>query len=66
VTDETRYASRKFLLACTLLLIATWLLMIDAIGSTMWVDMVKWVFGLYCAGNVGASLADILRPGPKS
>lgn len=62
MTDDRRYASRKFLLACVLILVCTWLLLIESLTAPMWADMIKWLFGLYCAGNVGSSLADILRP----
>ena len=47
------YKSRKFLLAVACILIATGLLLLKSIEGAHWVDVTKWVTGLFMAGNVG-------------
>jgi len=49
--------SRKFLLAVGCITIATGLLLYKNIDGAQWVDVVKWVTGLYMAGNVGEKYA---------
>lgn len=53
--DTTRYASRKFILACFLLLAALGLLIAGLIDPATWERFSTWVLGLYVTGNVGAS-----------
>lgn len=49
--------SRKFILAVSCIAIATGLLLYKSIDGAQWVDVVKWVTGLYMAGNVGEKYA---------
>lgn len=49
--------SRKFMLAVGCIFIATGLLLYKGIDGAQWVDVVKWVTGLYMAGNVGEKYA---------
>lgn len=53
----TRYGSRKFLLAVGCIVIATALLLYTSIDGAQWVDVTKWVTGLFMAGNVGEKYA---------
>ena len=59
--DASRYASRKFLLAVTMLIGAAVALGAGKIDASTWADVSKWVTGLYMAGNVGAWLSNSLR-----
>lgn len=47
------HTSRKFILAVGCITIGTGLLLYKSIDGAQWVDAVKWVTGLYMAGNVG-------------
>lgn len=47
------YTSRKFLLAVGCIVTATGLLLLNNIEGAHWVDVTKWVTGLFMAGNVG-------------
>ena len=49
--------SRKFMLAVGCIAIGTGLLLYTSIDGAQWVDVVKWVTGLYMAGNVGEKYA---------
>lgn len=49
--------SRKFMLAVGCIWIATILLLLKSVDGAQWVDVVKWVTGLYMAGNVGEKYA---------
>lgn len=52
-----RFQSRKFALAAFLLVIALpALLWTGKLDAAEFVDSLKWVFGLYCTGNVLAKL----------
>ena len=51
------YTSRKFLLAVGCIAIATGLLLYKSIDGAQWVDVAKWVTGLFMAGNVGEKYA---------
>lgn len=53
--NESRYASRKFILAAFLLLAALGLLIAGIIDQDTWSGFCTWVLGLYVTGNVGAS-----------
>lgn len=52
---ETRYASRKFLLACAAWLAGVVFFSIGKIDAAQWLSQSAWVLGLYMAGNVGDS-----------
>lgn len=49
---ETRYASRKFLLACAAWLAGVVFFSIGKIDAVQWLSQSAWVLGLYLAGNV--------------
>lgn len=51
------YTSRKFILAVGCIAIATGLLLYKSIDGAQWVDVAKWVTGLFMAGNVGEKYA---------
>jgi hypothetical protein len=53
----SRYRSRKFMLAVGCVAIATGLLLYRSIDGAQWVDVTKWVTGLFMAGNVGEKYA---------
>lgn len=49
--------SRKLLCAAVCLGIATGCLLINVATFQEWGDFIKWIFGLYAAGNVGEHVA---------
>jgi len=49
--------SRKLLSAFVCLVIASICLVIETATFQEWADFVKWIFGLYAAGNVGEHVA---------
>lgn len=51
---DTRFASRKFILAAFLLLAALGLLIAGFIDQDTWQGFCTWVLGLYVTGNVGS------------
>lgn len=51
------HRSRKFILACSSILLATGLLLAGFVDGANWVDVTKWVTGLFMAGNVGEKYA---------
>lgn len=53
--NDTRFASRKFILAAFLLLATLGLLIGKVIDAATWASTSTWVLGLYFTGNVGAS-----------
>jgi hypothetical protein len=61
LVSERRYSSRKFLMACSIIVAGHIALGLDAINSAEWLDLMKWTAGLYFAGNVGTWLTDALR-----
>lgn len=46
-----------------LFLTVTALLLLGMVDSSEWVDFVKWVFGIYAAGNVGEHTASAFKKG---
>lgn len=58
------YKSRKFLLAVACIVIATGLLLNASIEGAHWVDVTKWVTGLFMAGNVGEKVAEKMKAKP--
>lgn len=54
---ESRFASRKFILVCALVLIATGFRIAGLLDSAEWINVATWLAGLYMAGNVGAAVA---------
>lgn len=52
-----RWASRKFVMACSIIAAGHVALWHRAIGPAEWLELMKWVCGLYLAGNVGATAA---------
>ena len=59
---DTRYASRKFILAAFVLLAALGLLIGKVIDADTWASVSTWVLGLYFTGNVGAALVQKVKP----
>ena len=51
------YTSRKFIVAGGCILIATGLLLNANLEGAHWVEVTKWVTGLFMAGNVGEKYA---------
>ena len=47
-------SSRKLYYACALSTISTFLLVADYTSETTWLELNKWVFGLYATGNVAS------------
>lgn len=60
--NDTRFASRKFILACVIVLIATGFRIAGLLDSAEWINVSTWLAGLYMAGNVGA--AAVTKPKP--
>lgn len=56
--NDTRYASRKFILAAFLQLAALGLLIAAKIDAATWKDFSVTVLMLYMAGNVGAAFVE--------
>jgi hypothetical protein len=54
---DRRFKSRKFGIACAVLISATGLLIAGQIDAGQWVEIVKWDVGLYMAGNIGDTWA---------
>ena len=51
--SDTRYASRKFVIACASLLAAWIAFPVGLITSDQVLNFTQWVVGLYLAANVG-------------
>lgn len=64
VTEESRYASRKFILAVMALTMAFLLLLGDFIAAAGFLDLVKWTLGLYFTANVGQKAAQAIADAP--
>ena len=47
-----RIGGRRWLTAVGLMLLAAALLVVARIDGAQWVDLVKWVFGIYAGANV--------------
>lgn len=56
-----RIASRKFLLAVSVLTLAAWLLLTGRIEDKVWSELTIYTLGLYFAGNVGTWFADAIK-----
>jgi hypothetical protein len=60
---DSRYASRKFILAAFLLVAALALLVLGKIDQATWERFCTWVLGLYITGNVGTyAVAKVAEP----
>ena len=55
--------SRKFIAALALFVAATAFVFTDHTDFTGWADMMKWIFGIYVGGNVGAHTAAKVKIG---
>ena len=53
--------SRKLLCAIALFIVATVFVFIGQTDFQGWSDFVKWVFGIYAAGNVGEHTANNIK-----
>lgn len=56
-----KWESRKVLVALLVILLATLLCAFGKVGDTVWGDVVKWITGLYMAGNVGSAAVELLK-----
>ena len=54
---DSSFKSRKLLCALALFIAATVFVFIGQTDFQGWSDFVKWVFGIYAAGNVGEHVA---------
>ena len=50
---DTRYASRKFILASVAFLAGVAFFALGKIDAAQWLTQSAWVLGLYMVGNVG-------------
>ena len=55
MTTDSHFASRKFVIACVIVVIATGFRIADLLSSAEWMNTVTWICGLYMAGNVGTA-----------
>jgi hypothetical protein len=51
--NDTRYASRKFVLACATFLAGVTFYALGKMTSPEWLSYSQWILGLYLAANVG-------------
>ena len=51
IASDTRFASRKFIVTCIVLIISTTLILNKYIDASVFADISKWVLGLYMTGN---------------
>lgn len=49
--------SRKALMAVLLIIGATVLVALGDMSVDQWIDIIKWLYGLFVAGNVGSKVA---------
>jgi len=57
------FKSRKLLCAIALFIVATVFVFIGQTDFQGWSDFIKWVFGIYAAGNVGEHTANNIKIG---
>ncbi len=57
----SRFASRKFLLTIAVLVTAAVYRETGTLSQELWVDLTKWVLGMYFAGNVGTWAVDAIK-----
>lgn len=55
------YGGRRWLTTVGIILIATGLRIAELIGDALWVDVVKWVFGIFATGNVGQRVVEAAK-----
>ena len=55
--------SRKFIAAIVLFIASTTFVFTGDTEFSGWADMMKWVFGIYAAGNVGEHTANKIKIG---
>ena len=53
--------SRKALVAVLLIIVATVLVALGDMSVDQWIDIIKWLYGLFVAGNVGSKVAKNLQ-----
>lgn len=56
-----KFKSRKLYAAIVVFIVASICLYFDKATFDQWSDFIKWVFGLYAAGNVGEHISDKLN-----
>ena len=57
----SKIKSRKLWVAMGLFVVSTCLLVLAYVENQQWIDMAKWVFGIYAGGNVGEHAADAIK-----
>jgi hypothetical protein len=57
IRAERRWASRKWIMVLAFFLVASLFLHAGKVTDALWIDLVKWLTGLYMVGNVGALAA---------
>lgn len=60
---DARFASRKFILTCVLILMAATAFALGLITPEQFIDYTKWLLGLYMVGNVGDTFVTKSQPG---
>lgn len=50
--NDSRYASRKFILACAAFLAALALFIAGKMNADQWIGVTTWLVGLYLTGNI--------------
>jgi len=57
-TLKTQLQSKKLMLAVVLFIASIVFLLTEYADFGQWADFVKWVFGIYAAGNVGEHVSN--------
>lgn len=52
MSADTRYASRKFILACAAFVVTLVLLCLGKMGIDLYAETLRWILALYFTGNV--------------
>lgn len=59
--NDTRFASRKFILAVAAFLAALGLFIADKMTADQWIGVTTWLVGLYMTGNVAAAAVTVKK-----
>lgn len=58
---KRRLTSRKLHVAVVGFIAATFFFYYGMLSGALWVELLKWIFGLYSVGNVGEHFADAAK-----
>lgn len=61
-TLKEQLSSKKLVLALLLFIASVIFLLTEYALFSEWSDFVKWIFGLYAAGNVGEHVSTKMKP----